>query len=86
MLYYLAHAGIAIGIQKYLRYDKPNGSLYKIIDFPMALPGVLFDRFVPLTLKKRYFRLKPGYLRKAAICFIANVTLYTLPAYLLLVS
>ena len=84
LVYYLAWAGIAIGVMKFLNYDKPNGLLYKVIDFPMALPGILFDAVVPSSIKRKYFAYKPGYLRKSIICFVLNVMIYFVPAYFLL--
>jgi hypothetical protein len=91
-LYYVMAVVISIGVQKYLRYDKPNGLLYLIIDFPMDLPALLYKHFVPQYLKdkvelRRQSRrrdCKAGYLNRSALFYFASVILYTLPAYLLL--
>lgn len=83
-VYYLFLMIEAITVQKFLGYDKPQGMFYKIIDAPVALPGFVFDLAVPKAIRKRYFSLKPGYLRRAGLCFILNVMLYSVPAYFVL--
>jgi hypothetical protein len=85
-LYHLVLVAVSVGVQKYLLYDKPKGLLYRIIEFPMALPGAVTNIAVPQSVKKKYFNFKPGYLRKVAMCFALNVAIYTVPAYLLFSS
>ena len=82
--YYVAWTIATISVQKFFHYDKPQGLFYKIIDFPMALPGFIFDITVPRAVKTRYFGFKPGYFRRAFLCFILNIALYFVLTYFLL--
>ncbi|HKP68632.1 MAG TPA: hypothetical protein VJV05_05070 [Pyrinomonadaceae bacterium] len=83
-LYYVLTALISVVAQTVLYYDRPQGWLYKIVEFPMNLPGVAFDRLVPRGIRFKYFNMKEGYLKKEMICFLLNVFLYALPVYFLL--
>ena len=84
MVYYFLLAIASISVKKFFGYDKPQGMFYKIIDFPVGLPDVVFELTVPATVKRHYFNFKPGYFRKAFLCFILNVILYSIPLYFLI--
>jgi len=82
--YYVVAALVSIGAQKYFRYDKPNGLLNKVIDFPTKLPEFLFERLVPLRLRLKHSNGKEGYLRKQILFLVVNVLLYSIPVYFLI--
>ncbi len=83
--YHFLCALVSMAAQKFFRYDKPTGLLYKIIDLPMQLPEILFGTMVrPGTIPYFYDR-KPGYLRRQVLYFIMNALLYAIPIYYLLV-
>ena len=84
-VYYLLWIVAAVMVQKVFHYDRPNGAFYKIIGAPTALAELLFDLFVPESIRKQHFRgSKRNYLNRAGLCFVLNVVLYSVPAYLVL--
>jgi hypothetical protein len=82
-IYYFFNILVSVVAQKFFHYFEPRGILYKIVDFPITLPGRVFDLTVPPSIKSEYFSRKRGYLNKEAICFLLNVILYSLAAYLI---
>ena len=79
--YYAFMMAALVAVQKWFHYDKPQGLFHKAIDFPVSLPGFIFDLVVPNATKLRHFNLKRGYLKKEFLCFIANVVIYFIPIY-----
>ena len=80
-LYYLCNAGLAIVAQTVFCYDNPTGAVYKIADFPMALPGLVFRLITSPQTRSAYFPGKEGHLRLEAFFFLDNVILYSAAAY-----
>lgn len=85
-VYYVAWSIAAVSVQKFFQYDNPQGLFYKIIDFPVSLPGFVFDLAGPAAVKRRHFNFKKGYLRRALLCFILNVVFYSVIVYFLLLN
>ena len=82
--YYCFCILISVVAQKVFHYDKPQSILYKIVHFPINLPGAAFDLIVPRSIKSAHFNRKEGYLKKEAMCFLLNAILYSLAAYVLI--
>ena len=82
--YYVITVLVSIGAQKYFRYDKPGGFLYKVIDFPLLLPKVLFEKMVHPKAVPYFYDRKDGYMRRQVVYFVLNVILYALPIYFFL--